>query len=233
MLAMAWLNTREYGKAAELLGQDPELGKDPSLQFAYGLALAKSGRAAQAQEVFSRLLATHGDSAELSVLLGKAYAQMGDFDSAIEYLQKALRSRPDAAEANGALGVIFLKQGKLAEAEASLRAELAREPLRPAVAAEPRLRARRGPEAGGGAPAAARRAPGEARLRRGPLPARQDPARRRARPRRPSSTSRPRRGSAPEEANTHYQLGRAYTQAGRADEAQQQFEISRQIKARR
>ena len=176
MLAMAWLNTREYEKAAELFGQDPEIGKDASLQFAYGLALAKSGRAPQAQEVFSRLLATHGDSTELSVLLGKAYAQMGDFDAAVEYLQKALRSRPDAAEANGALGVIFLKQGKMAEAEASLRAELDAEPDRSPVAAEPRVRARRGPEARGGAPAAARRPPGEARFRRGPLPPRQDPA---------------------------------------------------------
>ena len=37
----------------------------------------------------------------------------------------------------------------------------------------------------------------------------------------------------PGEANTHYQLGRAYTRVGRAEEAQQQFEISRQIKAKR
>jgi tetratricopeptide (TPR) repeat protein len=232
MLAMAWLNTREYAKAAELFGQDPEIGKDASLQFAYGLALAKGGRAPQAQEVFSRLLTTHGDSTELSVLLGKAYAQMGDFDAAIEFLQKALRSSPDAAEANGALGVIFLKQGKMAEAEASLRAELARSPndlqsqqnlayvldadqrpeealplLRGVLQAKPDF-----PEA--------RYLLGKILLAQGATVeaiAHLEAAAR----------------LAPEEANTHYQLGRAYTRAGRADEAQQQFEIARQIKARR
>jgi tetratricopeptide (TPR) repeat protein len=232
MLAMAWLNTREYEKAAELFGQDPEIGKDASLQFAYGLALAKSGRAPQAQEVFSRLLATHGDSTELSVLLGKAYAQMGDFDSAVEYLQKALRSRPDAAEANGALGVIFLKQGRMAEAEASLRAELARNPTdlqsqqnlayvldaeqRPEEAL-PLLRAvlRAKPDF-----AEARYLLGKILLAQGSTAEAIEHLEAAAR-------------LAPGEANNHYQLGRAYTRAGRVDEAQQQFEISRQIKARR
>jgi len=38
---------------------------------------------------------------------------------------------------------------------------------------------------------------------------------------------------APEEANTHYQLGRAYTKLGRTEDAQRQFEIFRQIKAKR
>jgi tetratricopeptide (TPR) repeat protein len=232
MLATAWLNTREYGKAAELFAQDPELGKDASLQFAYGLALAKSDRAPQAEEVFSRLLATHGDSAELSVFLGKAYAQMGDFDSAVEYLQKALRSRPDAAEANGALGVIFLKQGKLPEAEASLRAELAGHPsdlqsqqnlayvldadqrpeealplLRGVLQAKPDF-------------AEARYLLGKILLAQGATAEAIENLEAAAR-------------LAPGEANTHYQLGRAYTRVGRTDEAQQQFEISRQIKAKR
>ena len=232
MLAMAWLNTREYGKAAELLGDDHELGKDPSLQFAYGLALAKSDRAARAQEVFSRLLATHGDSAELSVLLGKAYAQMGDFDSAIEYLQKALRLKSDAAEAHGALGVIFLKQGKLAEAEAALRAELAANPsdlqsqqnlayvldadqrpeealplLRSVLQAKPEF-------------AEARYLLGKILLAEGATAEAIENLEAAAR-------------LNPAEANTHYQLGRAYTKAGRAEEARQQFEISRQIKAKR
>ena len=39
-------HARAYEKAAELLRDDPELGTDPSLQFAYGLALVKSDRAA-------------------------------------------------------------------------------------------------------------------------------------------------------------------------------------------
>ncbi len=232
MLGMAWLNTREYGKAAELLERDPDIGKDPSLQFAYGLALAKSGQALKAQEVFGKLLSTHGDSAELSVLLGKAYAQMGDFDAAVEYLQKALRLKPDAAEANGALGVIFLKQGKMAEAEASLRAELALRPsdlqsrqnlayvleteqrpeealplLRSVLQAKPDF-------------AEARYLLGKILLAQGATAEAIEHL---------EAATR----LSPEEANAHYQLGRAYTRAGRTGEAEQQFEISRQIKAKR
>jgi Flp pilus assembly protein TadD len=38
---------------------------------------------------------------------------------------------------------------------------------------------------------------------------------------------------APDEANAHYQLARAYTSLGRAEDAQREFEVFRQIKARR
>jgi Flp pilus assembly protein TadD len=38
---------------------------------------------------------------------------------------------------------------------------------------------------------------------------------------------------APEDANAHYQLGRAYTKLGRSEDAQRQFELVRQIKAKR
>src|SRR5688572_7236900 len=105
MLAMAWLDTNEFAKAAELLREDPELGTDPALQFAYGLSLVKSDRAAEAGPIFSRLLAAHGDTPELSVLLGQAHAQQGDFESAIVALQRALRLKADALEANATLGV--------------------------------------------------------------------------------------------------------------------------------
>ena len=124
MLAMAWLNTDAYDKAVELLRGDAELESNPSLQFAYALALVRSERAAEAEPVFSRLLREHGDSAELSVLIGQAHAQQGDFAAATEALERAVRLKPDVPEANGALGVIYLKQGKLPEAEAALRAEL-------------------------------------------------------------------------------------------------------------
>jgi tetratricopeptide (TPR) repeat protein len=232
LLAMAWLNTREYGKAAELLRDDPELASDASLQFAYGLALVKSDQTSRAEEVFSKLLAAHGDSAELSVLLGQAYAQMGDFDSAVEYLQKALRVKPDAAEANGALGVIFWKQGRLAEAEAALRAELAGHPgdvqsqqnlasvldadqrpeealvlLRRVLQSKPDF-------------ADARYLLGKILLAEGATAEAVEHLEAAAR-------------LAPESANTHYQLGRAYTKLGRTEQAQQQFEVFRQIKAKR
>ncbi|HEY2940954.1 MAG TPA: tetratricopeptide repeat protein [Vicinamibacteria bacterium] len=229
MLAMAWLNAQSYEKAAQLLADDPELSTDASLQFAYGMALAKSDRAAEAERIFSRLLSEHGDSPELSVLLGKAHAQMGDFESAIESLQRALRLKADVKEANAALGVIYLKQGRLAEAEQALRAELAVNPtdvqsqqnlavvldslqrpeaaipiLRSVLTAQPDL-------------ADARYLLGKILLAQGAASEAVEHLEAAAR-------------AAPEDAKIHYQLGQAYRKLGRTGLAEQEFERFRQLK---
>jgi tetratricopeptide (TPR) repeat protein len=124
MLALAFLETEHYDKAADLLMDDPQRDADPSLQYAYGLALVRSNRAADAERIFSALLTAHADMAELHVVLGQAHAQQGDYNAAIQSLQHALQLKPDVTDANGTLGVIYLKQGKLPEAAAALRAEL-------------------------------------------------------------------------------------------------------------
>jgi tetratricopeptide (TPR) repeat protein len=128
MLAISWLNTEAWEKAAALLRDDPGRATDASLQSAYSLALVRSNRAAEAETVLAGLVAQRGDSAELSLLLGEAYAAQGKYDTAIESLQRALRLEADVAGANATLGVVYLKQGRLAEAERALRAELAAHP---------------------------------------------------------------------------------------------------------
>lgn len=232
MLATAWLQTKAYEKAAELLRDDPELGANPSLQFAYGLALVKSDRAAEAERVFSRLIARHGDSAELGVLLGQAYAQQGQFAAARESLRRALQLQPDVAEANATLGVINLREGHLAEAEEALRAELKHHPadasaqqnlaivldaeqrpaeaiplLRRLIASEPER-------------ATARYLLGKILLAGGDATAALEQLETAAR-------------QAPEDAKIRYQLGQAYQRLGRTELAERQFELFRQLKAKR
>ena len=129
MLALAWLNAEVYDRAAELLANDAGRAADRSLQYAYGLALVRSGRTVEAHPIFDRLLAEHGDWPELNVLLGQAAAQEGDFDAAVEHLERAVALRPDVAEAQATLGNIYLRQGRLEEAGAALRAELAAHPV--------------------------------------------------------------------------------------------------------
>jgi tetratricopeptide (TPR) repeat protein len=124
MLAMASFNAGQFARAAELLADDPQRAADPSLDFTYGTALVRSDRGAEAQQVFSKLLAAHGDAPELNVVLGQAHAQQGDYDAAIKALRHALELKADVADANATLGLIYLKQGKLAEAAQALRAEL-------------------------------------------------------------------------------------------------------------
>jgi tetratricopeptide (TPR) repeat protein len=229
MLALASLNAGGYKEAADLLASDPQRDADPALQYAYGLSLVRSGRAAEAHALFGRLLAQHGDSAELSVGIGEAFFQQDDYPSAVEALTRALRLKPDVAGASGTLGVLYLRQGKLPEAEAALRAELRSHPgdLRSrqhlaivlelqdkAEEAIPLLRAvlEAQPDS-----AEALYLLGKMVLARGDAAealahletaARLDP------------------GS----ANVRYQLGRAYQKLGRTAEAEQQFEKFRQLK---
>jgi tetratricopeptide (TPR) repeat protein len=232
MLAIAWLNTEAFDKAAELLRDDPGREDDASLQYAYGLALVRGNRAPEAEPVFARLLARHGDSAELNVLLGQAHAQRGDYDAAIQSLKRALELKPDVAEASAALGLIYLRQGQLPEAEAALRAELKGHPsdvktahnlatvldrqdrpqealavLREVLKAKPdfadaRYLLGKVLLAQGAAEEAAQHLEAAARL-------------------------------APEDANIHYQLGQAYQKLGRADAAREQFEVFQKLKDKR
>jgi tetratricopeptide (TPR) repeat protein len=76
LLATSWLNTGGWSEAAALLAADPEREADPSLQLAYGLALLRGGRAAEAAPVLEGLFATQGDSDELGALLGEAHEQL-------------------------------------------------------------------------------------------------------------------------------------------------------------
>jgi tetratricopeptide (TPR) repeat protein len=128
MLALAHFNAGAYAQAADLLAADPQREEDPSLQFTYGVALVRSDRASDAQGVFTRMLARHGDRAEIHVILGQAHAEQGNFEAAVQALERARALNAKVADANATLGLIFLKQGKLAEAAAALREELRSNP---------------------------------------------------------------------------------------------------------
>jgi tetratricopeptide (TPR) repeat protein len=232
MLALSFLETREWSKAVDLLRDDPERERDPAVQYAYGLALGRSGRNAEAEAIFTELLTRHGDWAELHVSLGKAHAQEGNFPKAIESLNRALQLKADVPEANAALGVIYLKQGLLPEAEKALRAELAASPddlesrknLAVVLDSEQKpdeaLTLLRGIVEKSPDAADARYLLGKNLLARGAVAEAVEQLEAAAR-------------LAPEDANVRYQLGQAYTKQGRAELAEREFEEFRQIKSRR
>ncbi len=231
MLALAWLNAESYNRAAELLALDPGRASDRSLQYAYGLALVRSGRIAEAQPIFDRLLAEHGDWPELNVLLGQAAAQEGDFAAAVEHLERAIELRPGVAEAQATLGNIYLRQGRLEEAGAALRAELASHPAdhRSRYVLATILELDNQPQAAlreldlvlGGSPdyADARYLRGKILLEEG----RADEA---------AAQLLAAAELAPEDANIRNQLGQAYQKLGDREKARKQFEIFRSLKGR-
>lgn len=122
MLAMSLLDTGTWEKAARLLQDDPEREADSSLQFAYGLALVRSRREAEAEKVLSRLLARQGDSAELRVLLGQAYVQQGKDSEAVEHLEAAARLSPEDADVREQLGRTYQRLGRTELANRELEA---------------------------------------------------------------------------------------------------------------
>ena len=229
MLALASLNTEDYVRAADLLRDDPQRASNPSLQYAYGLALVRSNHADEAERIFSRVLAEHPDVAELNVALGQAYAAQGDYEAAVTSLRRAIELKRDVADANAALGAIYLQQGQLAAAADALRAELASHPndtrtrytlatvldldghsqqaleeLRAIVAVRPTY-------------ADARYLVGKILLARGSVAdavAHLEVAAR----------------LSPDVATFHYQLGQAYQRLGRPERAAQEFEIFQRLK---
>ncbi len=128
MLALAWLNSGEYENAADSLAELPARHSNAALQYAYGLALVRSGRAAQAESIFVRLLSDNADSPELNVVLGQAFAQQGDYVAAVDSLERAIALAPRVAEAHSTLGEIHMRKGELGEAEEALRTELGLHP---------------------------------------------------------------------------------------------------------
>lgn len=229
MTAIAWLNADGYARAAELLRDDSQRQVDPSLQYAYGLALVRSGRAAEAQAVFDRLMSRNADWPELHVALGQASAQRGDYTAAVASLERALTLKDDVAEAHSTLGELYLRQGKLDEAERELRAELR---LRPQdVGSRYHLATvldlnRRTDQAKAELETVLAVKPefADARYLLGKILLGQSAAQEAAAHLEAAAQL------SPTDANIAYQLGQAYQRLGRGEQAQRQFEIYRRLK---
>lgn len=229
MLALAWFNSGDYEKAAELLRDDPGREANRSLEYTYAVALVRSGRGEQAEPVFARLLAENADWPELNVLLGQAHAQQDDYDAATRYLQRALELKPDVAEAQGTLGDIYLRQGKLTAAEEALRAELRSHPgdARAMVTLAVVLDLNRKPEAALevlGPLLEAKPDLADGRYLFGKILLAQGAAEE-ARAQLEAAAA-----LSPEDANVRYQLGQAYQRLGQREKAGRQFEEYRRLK---
>ena len=122
MLAIAWINARAYDKALPLLRDDPEREKDASLQTAYGMALLRRGRPAEAERILATQLDAQGEAGDLLVLLGQAQADQKKDDLAIATLRRALAKNAKAADADATLGGIYLRRGRAQEALPHLEA---------------------------------------------------------------------------------------------------------------
>ncbi len=129
MLALSYFMTDDFPKAAATFRPIlPTLPNNPSLLYAAGISLAKSGDSNGASEIFNRMLAQNPDAAEVHLFLGQAHAEQKQGAEALKEFSRALELNPKMPEANYGAGMIHLKQGNREQAESDFRAELAVNP---------------------------------------------------------------------------------------------------------
>ena len=114
----------ESGKASEALAVIEPLVKekaDPDALNAYGIALAQTGRTAEAIRQFERVLAIDPNNAPAHQNLGIAALSANDIAGAERQLLRALELNPRLPLALNTLGVVNIRKGDTARAEQSWR----------------------------------------------------------------------------------------------------------------
>ena len=129
MLALSYFMTDDFPKAAAAFRPIlPTLPDNPSLLYAAGIALAKSGDSNGANEIFRRMLVQNPDAAEVHLYLGQAHAEQKEDVEALREFSRALELNSKLPEANYSAGMVHLRQGNRDQAESDFRAELAVNP---------------------------------------------------------------------------------------------------------
>jgi len=125
MLALSYFMTENFPKAAVTFRPIlPALTDNPSLLYAAGVSLAKSGDSKGASEIFRQMLVQNPDAAEVHLFLGQAHSEQKENQEALKEFSRALELNPKLPEANYGSGMIHLRQGNREQAEKDFRAEL-------------------------------------------------------------------------------------------------------------
>ncbi len=126
MLALSYFMTENFSKAAETFRPIlAALNDNPSLLYAAGVSLAKSGDSKGASEIFRQMLVQNPNAAEVHLFLGQAHSALKEDTEALQEFSRALELNPKLPEANYGAGMIHLRQGNREQAEKDFRAELA------------------------------------------------------------------------------------------------------------
>jgi tetratricopeptide (TPR) repeat protein len=101
MLALSWINTEAWEKAVPLLRDDPERETNASLQLAYGVALARTGRVADAVAPLEAAERLAPEQADVRLELGRVYEALGQAEQArrsFEAFQRLKDKQPGSAQ---------------------------------------------------------------------------------------------------------------------------------------
>ena len=128
LLADCRLRMGEFQKAADVVAPLESANiENEALNYVLGLALIRSGRAAEGQVRVDRIL-RKGESAEGHFLLGSALFAGRDFPGAVKELSRAAALNPEVPSLQSYLGQALLFTGDADGAAAAFRKELAANP---------------------------------------------------------------------------------------------------------
>ncbi len=117
------------GRTAEAIALLGKFGaREPAALNTLGVALAESGRGADARAAFEKALAQDPRNAEAAFDLGNLSLQEGRTEDAVGWFQKAADWGPGNPAALTSLGLAQIRAGRAPEAEAAWRAALAIDP---------------------------------------------------------------------------------------------------------
>ena len=132
MRGKCYFMMNEFDKAAVELQKALQLSpRDYDVSYTLALAHLKRGKPAEANQIFSRMIAELGNRPQLRVLIGRAYRQTGFLSEATEEFKKAITLDPKFPRVHYYLGLSYLlKDGasRLDEAEAEFKLEVAAHP---------------------------------------------------------------------------------------------------------
>ena len=130
VLGVALEARNAFDEALPVLEQASRLAPDnASVQYQYGGALDRTGRTADAEKTFRRIIEKNPRNAAALNYLGYMLAERGEsLDEAIGLIQRALDIEPENPSFLDSLGWAYLRQGKTDLADRPLTAAADREP---------------------------------------------------------------------------------------------------------
>jgi tetratricopeptide (TPR) repeat protein len=131
-LGLARLKAEEWGPAAssllEALKRSPGKQETRALLASVALQMVDQRLADAALEVTATLLDASPNVPDLYVLRGRAFSQKGKWDEALEQFRVALQKAPDLPDAHYLSGAVLIRRGELERAREEFDKELSRDP---------------------------------------------------------------------------------------------------------
>lgn len=125
MLGLCYYMTNDFKASAETFRPIvTELPNNPGLLLSAGIAFVKSGDALTGERLFTRAFVTGSGTPEVHLMIGQAYAEQAHYPQALAEFRRALELNPNLPEAHYFSGMVLFKKGDIEDAAREFEHEL-------------------------------------------------------------------------------------------------------------